>query len=102
MVFIELPAFQASAGKLLDEDDLAALQVLLLLHPDAGDVIPGGRGLRKVRVPAKGRGKRGGGRVIYYWIADDGQIILVYAYAKSERKDMTPRQLNLFRESFDH
>jgi hypothetical protein len=102
MVFIEVSTFRRSAEKLLDEDDLAALQTLLVLHPDAGDVIPSSGGLRKVRVPAKGKGKRGGGRVIYYWVTADDQIFLIYAYAKNERTDITPRQAKLFRESLDH
>jgi hypothetical protein len=102
LVFIEVPTFRRSAEKLLDEDDLAALQTLLMLHPDAGDVIPSSGGLRKVRVPAKGKGKRGGGRVIYYWVTADDQIFLIYAYAKNERTDITPRQAKLFRESLDH
>jgi hypothetical protein len=99
MVFIEVSTFRRSAAKLLDDDDLAALQTLLMLHPDAGDVIPGTGGLRKVRVPAKGKGKRAGGRVIYYWVTADDQIFLLYAYAKNERTDITPRQARLFRES---
>lgn len=99
MVFIEVSTFRRSAAKLLDDDDLAALQTLLMLHPDAGDVIPGSGGLRKVRVPAKGKGKRGGGRVIYYRVTADDQIFLLYAYAKNERTDITPQQARLFRES---
>lgn len=99
MVFIEVPTFRRSAAKLLDDDDLGALQTLLMLHPDAGNVIPGSSGLRKVRVPAKGKGKRGGGRVIYYWVTADDQIFLLYAYAKNERTDITPQQAKLFRES---
>lgn len=99
MVFIEVSTFRRSAAKLIDDDDLAALQTLLMLHPDAGDVIPGSGGLRKVRVPAKGKGKRGGGRVIYYWVTADDQIFLLYAYAKNERTDITPQQAKLFRES---
>jgi hypothetical protein len=102
MVFIEVPTFRRSAEKLLDEDDLAALQTLLMLHPEAGDVIPRSGGLRKVRVPAKGKGKRGGGRVIYYWVTADDQIFLIYAYAKNERTNITPRQAKHFRESLDH
>lgn len=102
MVFIEVPTFRRSAEKLLDEDDLAALQTLLMLHPDAGDVLPGSGGLRKVRVPAKGKGKRGGARVIYFWVTADDQIFLLYAYAKNERTDITPKQAKLFRESLGH
>ena len=98
MVFIETNAFRTSAAKLLDEDDLAALQTVLMLHPDAGDVIPGSGGLRKVRVPAKGKGKRGGARVIYYWVQTDGQILLLYAYAKTDRSDVTAQQIRAIRK----
>ena len=99
MVFIEVTTFRRSAAKLLDDDALAALQTMLMLRPDAGDIIPGTGGLRKVRVPAKGKGKRGGGRVIYYWIMSDDQIFLLYAYAKNERTDITPQQARLLRAS---
>ena len=73
-----------------------------MLHPAAGDVIRGSGGLRKVRVPAKGKGKRGGARVIYFWVTADDQIFLLYAYAKNERTDITPKQAKLFRESLGH
>ena len=101
MVFIETAMFRISAAKLLDEDDLAALQTVLMLHPDAGNVIPGAGGLRKVRIPAKGKGKRGGARVIYYWVQADGQIFLLYAYAKNSRTDVTARQIKLMRQLLD-
>ena len=65
MIFVELPAF--TQQKLFDDDALRAIQGQLLLNPDAGDLIPGGRGLRKLRAGLGGQGKRGGARVIYYW-----------------------------------
>jgi hypothetical protein len=99
MVFIETPVFRSRAARLLSEDDVAALQTLLMLRPDAGDVIPGSGGVRKVRVPAKGRGKSGGGRVIYYWVQADGQIFLLFAYAKNERANLTAKEARLFRQS---
>src|SRR4051812_755210 len=101
MEFVETPAFRASAAKLLDEDDLDALQTALMLRPDAGDVIPGSGGLRKMRVPAKGKGKRGGGRVVYYWLVATDQIFLLYAYAKNERANLTARQARLLRNMID-
>jgi hypothetical protein len=73
MVFIETPLFASRATKLLSEDDVSALQTMLMLRPDVGDVIPGSGGVRKVRVPAKGKGKSGGARVIYYWVQADGR-----------------------------
>lgn len=99
MVFIETPLFQSRAARLLDEDALAALQTLLMLHPDVGDVIPASGGVRKVRIPAKGKGKRGGGRVIYYWVQADGQIFLLFAYAKNERANITGLEAKQLRES---
>lgn len=98
MVFIETNTFRLSAAKLLDEDDLAALQTVLMLHPDAGSIIPGSGGLRKVRVPAKGKGKRAGARLIYYWVQADGQILLLYAYAKNDRSDVTAKQIRAMRK----
>ncbi len=99
MVFIETPLFRSRAAKLLDENALAALQTLLMLHPDAGNVISGSGGVRKVRVPAKGKGTSGGGRVIYYWAQADGHIFLLFAYAKSERTNLTGRAAQLLREA---
>ena len=101
MEFIEVSTFRTSAAKLLDEDDVATLQTLLMLHPDAGVVIPGSGGLRKVRVPAKGKGKRGGARIIYYWLTADDQIFLIYAYAKNERTDITSKQAKAFIDSLN-
>lgn len=99
MVFIETPLFESRAAKLLDEDALAALQTLLMLRPDAGDMIPGSGGVRKVRVPAKGKGKSGGARIIYYWVQADGKIFLLFAYAKNERVNLTGKEAKAFREA---
>jgi len=67
MVFIETPIFTKLVIELLSDDSYAELQQMLLLRPDAGDVIPGSGGLRKVRWRIAGQGKRGGLRIIYYW-----------------------------------
>ena len=94
MEFIHLPTFTRSARKLLDEADLFDLELALVLWPAAGDLIPGARGLRKLRRPGSGRGKRGGFRVIYYLVADEDRIYLVFAYAKNRRADLTRAQLS--------
>ena len=60
MVIIETSIFTRRVQALLDDDDYRRLQTVLVLRPDAGDLIPGGGGLRKIRWGAKGRGKRGG------------------------------------------
>jgi len=70
MIFVELPLFTKHAP--FTDDELAALQQTRLDNPLAGDLIPGARGLRKMRAALGGRGKRGGARVIYYlWSARD-------------------------------
>ncbi len=72
----------------------AGVQNALMANPDAGDLIRGGSGLRKLRWSAQGRGKRGGARVIYYWYVPGDRIYLIYAYAKNEQEDLTPAQVN--------
>ena len=66
-------------------------------NPDAGDVIPGSGGLRKLRWRLAGRGKRGGLRIIYYRVVSTEQIYLLYVYAKNEQTDLTRDQLETLR-----
>ncbi len=93
MIFVELPVFTRVAAGLFDDETLLGVQEILLADPEAGDVIPGGGGLRKLRVRLPGRGKRGGARVIYYWWTRQQRCYLVYAYAKNEQSDLTRDQL---------
>ena len=93
MVFVELTPFVSFRDEYWTDEDLRALQNFLLLSPDAGDLILGGSGLRKVRWSAQGRGKRGGARVIYYWHVPRDHIYSIYGYVKSEREDLTPQQI---------
>ncbi len=68
-------------------------------RPDAGDVIPSGRGLRKVRWRGSGRGKRGGLRIIYYWVTEDDVIILARCYAKNEQENLSADEIkNILRQ----
>ena len=92
MVFIELTPFNTFRSQHWTDEDLRQLQNFLLASPDAGDVIPGTSGLRKLRWSAQGRGKRGGARVIYYRHVPQEQIYLIYAYAKSSRDNLTREQ----------
>jgi hypothetical protein len=93
MIFIELPIFIRCAAVLFSEEDIRVMQNTLLENPNAGALIQGGRGLRKLRVPLTGRGKRGGARVIYYHWVSQSQCYLIYAYAKNVAADLTPDQL---------
>jgi len=93
MVFVELTPFIAFRAAQWSDEDLRDLQNFLLATPDAGDVIPGGSGLRKLRWAVRGHGKRGGARVIYYRHVPMERIYLIYAYVKSAQADLTHKQI---------
>jgi hypothetical protein len=93
VVFVELTPFVDFRAEHWTDEDFRALQNYLLISPDAGDLIRGGSGLRKLRWTASGRGKRGGARVIYYWHVPQDRIYLLYGYVKSEREDLTRQQI---------
>lgn len=81
--------------QLLDPESYRLLQLRLLADPAAGSVIPGTRGLRKIRWQGSGRGKRGGIRAIYYWSAPDDVVLMLLAYPKNEKDDLTAEQKKL-------
>lgn len=92
-VFVSTPSFLrkwSEAG--LREDDLNDLEQLLLKEPKAGDVAPGTAGMRKLRVQAKGKGKRGGGRVLYKDFEEFEQSYLLFLILKGEQEDLSPEQ----------
>src|SRR5262245_17267419 len=93
MVFVELTPFVAFRDEHWSDEDLRRLQEFLLAKPDAGDVIPGSSGLRELRWSVRGRGKRGGARVIYYRHVPEDRIYLICAYAKSAQTDLTREQI---------
>lgn len=104
MEFKRLRLFDRSCAGLLGEHDVFELELVLMADPVAGDLIPGAKGLRKIRRPLSGRGKRGGARIIYYHIVSGHQILLIYAYAKNQQGDLTPAQIKqltqIVREEF--
>lgn len=93
MVIIETPTFTRRIQDILGDDEYRLLQAQLVQRPDAGKIIPGSGGLRKLRWSASGRGKRGGARVIYYWFVSNEVILMLFAFAKNEQDDLTPDQL---------
>ena len=86
---LQLPRFKAEATELIGPDGIEAVAVYLIDHPDAGDVIPAAGGARKLRWAAKGKGKRGGARIIYLYVVVAARIYLLRCYAKSVRTDLT-------------
>ena len=95
MIFVESPQFTRAVSELMDDDGYRLLQAALLGNPEAGAVIVGSGGLRKIRWSLPGRGKRGGARVIYYYWVVKSRIYLLYAYSKSARSDLTREQTRI-------
>lgn len=87
--FIELPLFGHTADGLLDDDDLRMLQAVLSQNPRAGAVVPGAGGIRKLRIAASGKGKRGGARILYLYVQIRSRIYLIAAVSKSKQSDIT-------------
>lgn len=101
LTFIESPTFTKQITSLLSDAEYAEFQRELAANPEAGDVIPGLGGLRKVRMAAKGKGKRGGARVIYLLMIDPGIVYLFYVYTKGDMKDLKPEQKKQLRQSVE-
>ena len=91
--FIETRWFTKRVTELFSDDEYARLQWRLIQLPDVGDVIPGGNGIRKFRFSTKGKGTRGGARVIYYFAVSSDQIFMLDVYAKNEQSDITSQRL---------
>lgn len=93
-VFIELPAFERHRDRCLNEEGFRLLQEMLMAHPEAGDLMEGTGGLRKVRCSdaRRGKGKRGGLRVVYYYWTGGPEFWLFTLYDKDEMADLTPKQ----------
>ena len=87
---VETPTFSRQAEKLFSDDEKHDLISFLAANPLAGDVIPDTGGLRKVRYSTSGRGKRGGARVIYYFLDESMPLYALLVYAKAEKADLTP------------
>ena len=98
MVIVETRAFTARMRELLTDDEYRALQLALVQRPTAGSVIPGTGGLRKLRWASSGRGKRGGARIIYFRFVAPEKVLLLFAYAKNERDDLTSTQCQALRK----
>jgi hypothetical protein len=98
MVIIETPIFTRRIQELILEEEYRLVQLHLVNKPEAGKVIQGSGGLRKLRWSASGHGKSGGIRIIYYWVVSRDTILLLYAYPKSKQDDLTPEQLQQIRK----
>ena len=99
---LQLPKFKAEATELIGVAGIEGVAVYLIDHPDAGNVIPGAGGARKLRWAAKGKGKRGGARVVYLYVVIAARIYLLRCYAKSIRTDLTADEKRELRQIAAH
>lgn len=102
MIFIEAPIFTKLVYNYLSEDEYATLQWTLVSHPKSGDVIPKSGGVRKLRWATKGKGKRGGARVIYYVKTQADEIWLLTIYAKNELENLPANMLKAIRQEIEN
>jgi hypothetical protein len=98
--FVELPPFERVRKDYMEDEAYRQLQQELMVDPEKGDVIEGTGGLRKLRQPdpRRGKGKRGGLRVIYYWWTGGDQFWLFTVYDKDQADDLTPAQRKVLKQ----
>ena len=100
--FIETKLFSRLAQDLLSDDELAKLQFVLIENPEAGNVVPGSGGVRKLRWGMRGRGKRGGLRVIYFAKTAQGLIYMLTIYPKSGTENIPANVLRQILEEVEY
>jgi hypothetical protein len=99
--FIETPFFAKAVERYLDDDEYAELQTHLNKNPEAGVVVPGSGGVRKLRWAAQGRGKRGGLRVIYFVRLARGHIWMLTIYGKNVTENIPAPTLRAMKKAIE-
>lgn len=98
---VELPNYEKAIAGVLTDDEAAGLIAFLAQHPDDGVVIPNTGGLRKLRWGARGKGKSGGARIIYYFRDLNMPLYLLTAFVKGEKIDLTKREQAALRRTVE-
>jgi hypothetical protein len=98
---VETDEFRIWAAKIWTDEEREEFIDFIALNPEAGDVIPGSGGCRKVRWTRQGMGKRGGARVIYFNRLASGEVVLLIAYAKAKFDNLPAEFLAKLKERFD-
>ena len=93
MRIIETSIFTKRVQEILSEEEYRLFQIQLISDPDAGDIIQGSGGIRKIRWSGSGRGKRGGSRILYYWFNKQGLLLMLFIFKKNEKDGLTKAQL---------
>ena len=102
MIFIETSTFSKLLSKYLEDEEYRSLQTYLLQKPDAGAIVRGSGGVRKVRWSVEGKGKSGGVRIIYYWKKPGHEIWMLTIYSKSEKATIPGHLLKQIAEAIEH
>lgn len=90
----ELPEYIKCSEKLLDEEERNSIINYLAIHPTSGDIIEGTGGIRKIRWSRRGKGKRGGIRVIYYYYNETIPLFLLTVFGKNEKDNLSKAERN--------
>ena len=101
-VFVEFSGFNKRRRSYLDEEAFRLLQNAILNQTTRIDVIPGTGGLRKARWETKGKGKRGGARVVFFHVLDRDIYLMLLIYSKSEKDDLTSTQRKSLKQLVEH
>ena len=101
--FVEAPVFSRYREDYLDDEEFGKLQRALADNPEAGDMIPGAGGIRKLRWKdsRRGKGKRGGLRIVYYCFLSDEEIWLLTLYGKDEASDLSRDEKTALRRALE-
>jgi hypothetical protein len=92
IIVVESDSYLSRAEKLMSESERGHVVDLIAIAPESGVVVKGTGGLRKLRIPLAGRGKRGGGRVVYWFHSVGFPAVLLWVYAKNEADDLSSEQ----------
>jgi hypothetical protein len=103
MEFVEAPGFSRHLHEYFDDDGYRALQAELAADPETGDVMPGTGGFRKMRWadPRRGKGRRGGLRIIYFYFESGQQIWLMALYGKNEAIDLSAKEKRALKSAIE-
>ena len=97
-VVVATPKYEREVGRLLTESERASMEDAIASNPEGHPVVPGTGGVRKARWGRQGMGKRGGVRVIYYYLVAGATVYMLSVYSKNEQSDMTAEGRNLARK----
>jgi len=98
MEIVETPIYTKYITELLSDEEYQELQKFLIENPKSGDIIKSSGGIRKLRWKMKNKGKSGGIRNIYYFYESDNTLLMLYAYSKGRKDDLSDKELSILRD----